>query len=60
MKTKTNNPVAVAIVLWLLFCATNAFAVLKSPYPQRPQVPDQTTIAADSRVDVVGTANEPK
>jgi hypothetical protein len=49
MKTKTNNSVAVALVLWFLFCATNAFAVLKSPYPQKPQIPDQTTIAADSR-----------
>jgi hypothetical protein len=60
MKTKANNPVTVALVLWLLFCATNAFAVLKSPFPRKPQAPDQTTIVADSRVEAVGTANKPE
>jgi hypothetical protein len=50
----------IALVLWLLFCAINAFAVVKSPYPRKAGPPDQIVII-DHRVGpVVGTASKPK
>jgi len=61
MKTKANNPVVVALVLWLLFCAANAFAMLKSPYPRKTEPPGQIIATSDSSVDLnAGTACKPK
>ena len=59
---KTISPTIIALVLWLLFWATNAFAVLKSPYPQKAQARDQIIVISDGGgVDpVVGTATKPK
>jgi hypothetical protein len=65
---KTNKPAIIALVLWLLFVASNAFAVFKPPYPLRVYPPDQTIIVvggfggvADSRGEEgVGTASKPK
>jgi hypothetical protein len=38
---KRNWPAIIALVLWLLFVASNAFAVFKSAYPPWPYPPDQ-------------------
>jgi hypothetical protein len=49
-----------ALVLWLLFAA-NAFAVVRSPYPQKPDPPDRTIVITDNGVDsIVSTASKPK
>jgi hypothetical protein len=65
---KTSKPVVIAIVLWLLFVASNAFAVFKPPYPLKVYPPDQTTVIADGFGGVadrhgeqgVGNVNKPK
>jgi hypothetical protein len=43
---KTSKPAIIALLLWLLFVASNAFAVFKPPYPLRVYPPDQTTVNA--------------
>jgi hypothetical protein len=48
---KTNKPAVIAIVLWLLFVASNAFAVFKPPYPLKVYPPDQITIITDGHRD---------
>jgi hypothetical protein len=56
-----RGPVAVALVLWLLFFAANAFAVIKSPYPQKPEAPDHIIVIGDDRVGpIADTATKPK
>jgi hypothetical protein len=58
---KASSPVVTAWVLWLLLWATNAFAVLKSPYPPKAQPPDQIVSVTDGHVgSVAGTANKQK
>jgi hypothetical protein len=58
---KRNVPAIVALVLWLLFVASNAFAVFKSPYPPRPSPPDQTIVVGVGEDDHgVVSAAEPK
>ena len=58
---KTNGSVVIALVLWFLFCALNAFAVIKPPYPQKAQPPDQIIVISDSGVGpFVGTASKHK
>jgi len=49
---KANNPGTIAIVLWLLFCAVNAFAVLKSPYPRKTAPPDKIVVISKGSVDL--------
>jgi hypothetical protein len=49
---KTNKPAILALVLWLLFVASNAFAVFKSPYPLKAYLPDQTTIVANDQGNI--------
>ncbi|PYK19564.1 MAG: hypothetical protein DME55_04490 [Verrucomicrobia bacterium] len=49
---KTRKPAVIALVLWLLFVASNAFAVFKSPYPLKAYPPDQTTVIASGHGDV--------
>jgi uncharacterized membrane protein YcaP (DUF421 family) len=56
---KANSPVTTAIVLWLLFCAVNAFAVLKSPYPRKTAPPDQIVVISDGSVDL-SASSKPK
>jgi len=58
---KRNWAAIIALVLWLLFVASNAFAVFKSPYPPRPSPPDQTIVVGvgEDEHGVVGAA-EPK
>ena len=48
-------------MLWLLFVASNAFAVFKSPYPPKPYPPDQTNVVGVGEDDHgVGSAAKPK
>ena len=56
-----HGPVAIALALWLLFFVANAFAVLRSPYPQRPDPPDRAVVITDNDVNsIVTTASKPK
>jgi hypothetical protein len=63
---KTSKPAVIALILWLLFVASNAFAVFKSPYPPKTYPPDQITIIADGHGNFgddnqgVGIAKKPK
>jgi hypothetical protein len=58
---KTIKPVAIALALWFLFVAANAFAMFKSPYPPKASPPDQIIIIANSDGEKrVGIANKPK
>ena len=58
---KTNGSVKVALVLWFLFWALNAFAGVKSPYPRKADPPDQIVVISDGSVGpIVGTASKPK
>ena len=55
---KVNKPVIIALLLWLLFVASNAFAVFKPPYPLKAYRPDQTIVVTGGYgEDAVGTAN---
>jgi len=58
---KTNEPAIIALVLWLLFVVSNAFAVFRSPYPPKSYPPDQM-IVIGMRQDRhgVGNAANPK
>jgi len=58
---KRNWAAIIALVLWLLFVASNAFAVFKSPYPPKPYPPDQTIVVRVGEDDHgVVSAAEPK
>jgi hypothetical protein len=58
---KRSGTAIIALVLWLLFVASHAFAVFKSPYPPRPSPPDQTIVLGVGEDDHgVGNAAEPK
>ena len=58
---KANNPATIAIVLWLLFCAANAFAALKPPYPRKTAPPDKIVVISKGSVDLsVSTTSKPK
>jgi hypothetical protein len=58
---KRNWPAIIALVLWLLFVASNAFAVFKSPYPPKPYPPDQTIVVGVEEDDHgIVSAAEPK
>jgi hypothetical protein len=59
---KTNGSVVIALVLWFLFCALNAFAVVKPPYPQKALSPDQIIVISGGGGigPFVGTASKPK
>jgi hypothetical protein len=58
---KTNKPAVIALILWLLFVASNAFAMCKPPYPPKAYPPDQITIIADTDGEQgVETAKKPK
>ena len=58
---KTNGPAIIALLLWLLFVASNAFAMFKPPYPHKTEPPDQIIVISDSGGDsIAGTATKPK
>ncbi len=61
MGMKRNGAAIIALVLWLLFVASNVFAVFKSPYPPKPYPPDQTIVVRVGEDDHgVVSAAEPK
>ena len=56
---KANKPVIIAFVLWLLFVASNAFAVFRPPYPLKAYPPDRIVVVTGGyEEDAVGTANQ--
>ena len=57
---KVNGPTIIALVLWLLFFVSHAFAVFKPPYPTKAEHPDPIFIISDSSVGpVAGTTGKP-
>ena len=61
MGMKRNVPAIIALVLWLLFVVSNAFAAFKSAYPPKPYPPDQSIVVGVGEDDHrVGSAAEPK
>jgi len=59
---KTNKPAVIALILWLLFVASHAFAVFKSPYPLKADAPSEITAVSNGLGGEreIGTANKPK
>jgi hypothetical protein len=58
---KRNWAAIIALVLWLLFVASNAFAVLNASYQPKPYPPDQSIVVGVGEDDHgVGSAGEPK
>jgi hypothetical protein len=54
------SPTVIALVLWLLFFASHAFAVFKPPFPIKAEAPDQIIIISDSSVGpIAGTTDKP-
>jgi len=55
------GPVALALALWFLFFAANAFAMFKPLYPQKAEPPGEIIVISDASVGpFVGTASKPK
>ena len=57
---KAISPTVVALVLWFLFWASHAFAVVKPPYPRKAEAPDQIIVISGGIGPFVGTASKPK
>jgi hypothetical protein len=58
---KRNGATIIALVLWLLFVASNAFAVFKSPFPPKPYPPGHSIVVRVGEDDHgVVSAAEPK
>jgi len=47
---KTNSSIVIAAILLSIF-ASNAFAVLRPPYPSKPSAPDRIIIIGEERRD---------
>jgi hypothetical protein len=47
---KTNNSMVIAAIL-LSILASNAFALIRSPYPRKPSAPDNIVVIVDDRHD---------
>jgi hypothetical protein len=47
---KTNKCLAIAVIA-LSILASNAFALIKSPYPRKPAAPDRIIVITDDRHD---------
>jgi len=57
---KVINPTIIALVLWLLFFASHAFAAFRSPYPTKTQQPDPTFIISYGSVGpIAGATGKP-
>jgi len=52
---KTNKFLALSLTLLAIF-ASNAFALLRSPYPVKPAPPDRIVISTAENQDSVQTA----
>jgi hypothetical protein len=58
---KRNGAAIIALVLWLLFVVSNAFAVFKSPFPPKAYPPDRTIVVGVGEDDHgVGSVARPK
>jgi len=59
---KANKPAVIALILWLLFVASHAFATFKPPFPLKASPPDQITVNSSGLGEEwgVGTANKLK
>jgi hypothetical protein len=55
MKT-TKSSVFALIALSIL--ASNAFALIRSPYPRKPTTPDTIIVIPDDRHDSVGSTSQ--
>jgi hypothetical protein len=51
---KTNSSLVIAVILLSIF-ASNAFALLRPPYPSKPYPPDHIIIIGEERHDWVRT-----
>jgi hypothetical protein len=51
---KTNNSLVIAVISLSIF-ASNAFALIKSPYPRQASPPDNSIVIADDRHEWVQT-----
>jgi hypothetical protein len=51
---KTNSPLAIAMISLSIF-ASNAFGVLRSPYPGKPYLPDTIIAVGEEQHDWVRT-----
>jgi len=51
---KTNNSLVIAAIAFSIF-ASNAFALIKSPYPRQAFPPDNGIVIADDRHEWVQT-----
>jgi len=49
---KTSKCLAIAVIA-LSILASNAFALIKSPYPRKPTAPDTIIVITDDRHDSV-------
>ena len=58
---KAKIPTAIALVLWFLYVVSNAFAVHKSPYPQKAVPSNHIIVISDGSADhIIGTTGKPK
>lgn len=55
---KTNKSFAMAMILFSIV-ASNAFALLRPPYPSKPSSPDSIVIIGEDRPDAVRSATRP-
>jgi hypothetical protein len=51
---KKNKPLVIAVIAFSIF-ASNAFALIKSPYPRRASPPDNSIVIAGDRHEWVQT-----
>jgi hypothetical protein len=55
---KTSKCLAIAVIA-LSILASNAFALIKSPYPRKPTAPDTIIVITDDRHDSVRSTVRP-
>jgi hypothetical protein len=51
---KTNKPLMITVIAFSIF-ASNAFALIKSPYPRQASPPDNNIVIVDDRYGWVQT-----
>jgi hypothetical protein len=55
---KTTKSLAIGVIA-LSMLASNAFALIKSPYPRKPTAPDTIIVITDDRHDSVRSTVRP-